>query len=76
MVNDQVDFNTLKEHLGATDGNLASHLKALEKNEFIQVHKEFVERKPRTTYQATNKGKLAFKQHLDNLQNLIQNMNP
>ena len=35
MVNDWVDFNTMKELLSLTDGNLASHIKALEKNEYI-----------------------------------------
>ena len=29
MVNESADFNTLKELLGVTDGNLASHTRAL-----------------------------------------------
>ena len=74
VVNDEVDFNTLKELLQVTDGNLASHLKSLEKHEFIRVKKEFVNRKTKTTYQTTIKGKKAFKQHIDNLQNLITNI--
>ncbi len=71
MVNDSVDFNTLKENLGVTDGNLASHLIALEKKEMITVTKEFVGRKPKTTYQATKIGKQLFKQHLAALEKLI-----
>jgi len=74
MVNDKVDFNTLKEHLNASDGNLASHLKALEKNELIQVDKQFVNRKPKTSYCATELGRLSFKKHIDGLNNLIQNI--
>lgn len=72
MVNDRYDFNSLKELLDTTDGNLASHLKGLEKEEYILVHKTFLGRKPNTTYEATEKGKTAFKQHLDALEKLIQ----
>jgi DNA-binding HxlR family transcriptional regulator len=72
MVNDRYDFNSLKELLDITDGNLASHLKGLEKEEYIVVHKTFLGKKPNTNYQATEKGKIAFKQHLDALEKLIK----
>ena len=72
MVNDRYDFNSLKELLDTTDGNLASHLKGLEKEEYILVHKSFLGRKPNTNYAATEKGKTAFKQHLDALEKLIK----
>jgi DNA-binding MarR family transcriptional regulator len=72
VVNDRYDFNSLKELLDTTDGNLASHLKALEKEEYIVVYKAFLGRKPNTNYQATDKGKQAFKQHLDTLEKLIK----
>ncbi|MGN6641230.1 MAG: winged helix-turn-helix domain-containing protein, partial [Mucilaginibacter sp.] len=65
-------FNSLKELLNITDGNLASHLKALEKEEYITVHKSFLGRKPNTTYQATDKGRKAFREHLDTLEQLIR----
>lgn len=71
MANETADFNTLKENLGVTDGNLASHLIALEKKEMILVSKEFVGRKPKTSYQATALGKQLFKQHLAALEKLI-----
>ena len=73
MVNDSMDFNTIKEHLELTDGNLASHAAALEKEEYIVVKKEFVGKKPLTTYAATRKGKKAFNDHLDALEQLIRN---
>ncbi len=72
MVNDLVDFNTLKETLEITDGNLASHLKALEKAEMIEVRKEFVGRKPRTSYKATKSGRMEFERHLTALEKLIK----
>ena len=73
MVNDIVDFNALKELLGLTDGNLASHLKALEQQEIIVVSKQFIGRKPSTTYKATAHGRDLFRLHLAALEELIGN---
>ncbi len=71
-VNDTLDFNSLKEFLDVTDGNLASHLKGLEKEEYISITKSFIGRKPNTQYAVTQKGKDAFKKHLQALENLIK----
>lgn len=71
-VNDMLDFNALKEYLDLTDGNLASHLKGLEKEEFIGVEKSFVGRKPNTRYFMTKEGKKAFEAHLRALEQLIR----
>ncbi len=70
--NERYDFNSLKDLLDITDGNLASHLKALEKEEYIVVHKSFLGRKPNTNYEATAKGEQAFKDHLNTLEQLIK----
>ena len=70
--NNRYDFNSLKDLLNITDGNLASHLKALEKEEYIIVHKSFLGRKPNTNYEATATGKQAFKEHLNTLEQLIK----
>ena len=72
MVNEWADFNTLKEVLDVTDGNLASHLLALEKNALVRVNKVFVGRKPNTRYSATEEGRRAFREHLDYLTRLIK----
>ncbi|MBX2964088.1 MAG: transcriptional regulator [Cyclobacteriaceae bacterium] len=72
VANDSYDFNSLKEVLNVTDGNLASNLKALEKEKYISVSKSFVDRKPNTKYKATEKGRNAFKKHLDALEELIK----
>ncbi len=72
MVNDYADFKMLKELLGATDGNLASHTKALEKVAYIKVEKQFIGKKPNTRYSATPLGKAEFKKHIDALEKLIQ----
>lgn len=71
MVNDSVDFNTMKELLDVTDGNLASHLKALEKEEVIEVRKQFLGRKPNTSYKVTPLGEKLFKAHIDALEKLL-----
>ncbi|RPI18015.1 MAG: transcriptional regulator [Ignavibacteriae bacterium] len=71
MVNESVDFNTLKEMLEVTDGNLASHIATLEKNKYIKVNKKFIGKKPNTTYSVTEKGRREFKDHLDALEKLI-----
>lgn len=73
MVNEQYDFNSFKELLDVTDGNLASHLKNLENSGYILVEKSFMGRKPLTNYSATEAGKEAFKLHLEFLENLINN---
>ena len=72
MVNHEATFNELKETLGVTYGNLASHLKALESKDYIVVRKEFVNRKPLTTYSINNEGRLAFKNHIDALERLLK----
>ena len=71
MVNRHADFNTLKELLDVTDGNLASHLKALEKDDYINIEKQFIGRKPNTKYSATKTGKKAFNEHIEALEKLI-----
>lgn len=73
MVNDLVDFNTLKDTLNLTDGNLASHLSALEKYKYIRIKKKFVGKKPNTSYGVTDSGKKAFADHLDALEKLLNN---
>lgn len=72
VVNDYVDFNTLKDLLSVTDGNLASHLKSLEKSSYITYEKKFLERKTNTCYVATQAGKRAFKKHLKAIEQLIK----
>ncbi len=75
MVNDTADFNQLKELLGTTDGNLASHTKALELEQYITIEKQFIGKKPNTQYRATMEGKRAFQNHIEALEKLITSPN-
>lgn len=70
-VQDELDFTSLKELLGVTDGNLATHIKRLSKAAFIGVKKSFIDKKPNTRYFITPKGRTAFEQHLNALENII-----
>ena len=72
MVEDSVDYNSLKEALDITDGNLASHIKALEKEEYISVQKSFFGKKPHTRYQTTPLGRVEFDKHLKTLEAILK----
>jgi DNA-binding MarR family transcriptional regulator len=74
LVNEDVNFNELKELIQVTDGNLASHLKTLEESNYIKVQKGFIGRKTNTTYSVTRAGEKAFKQHLDALEKMIRSL--
>lgn len=72
VANDAYDFNSLKVILGLTDGSMASHIKALEKEKYISVSKSFIDKKPNTKYKATERGRTVFIKHLDALEQLIK----
>ncbi|MDZ7694260.1 MAG: transcriptional regulator [Balneolaceae bacterium] len=71
-VNDGLDFTSLREFLDVTDGNLATHIKKLEKEGFVEVEKSFIDNKPNTTYYMTAEGKKAFEEHLKVLEKIIK----
>jgi DNA-binding MarR family transcriptional regulator len=73
-VNDEVNFNQLKELIDITDGNLASHIKSLEENGYIKVQKGFIGKKTNTTYSITKAGEKAFKAHIDALEKMIRSL--
>lgn len=72
LVNDWVNYKDMKDTLGLTDGNLASHIASLEKLNYIDVKKEFVGKKPQTSYSATPLGKAEFQKHIDGLERLLR----
>ena len=72
LANQKASFNDLKELLQVTDGNLASHLKYLEKEDYITVKKRFIDRKPNTIYEITDAGRTAFEKHLEALEAILK----
>lgn len=67
----EADFNALKRQLGVSDGNLASHVRALEELGFIETRKQFIGRKPNTSYLITEQGRNAFESHVNALAALL-----
>jgi len=74
MVMDETEFNTLKDKLNLTDGNLSTHLSLLEKEKYIRLRKIFSKKKPKTLCQITDKGRRAFREHLDTLEKIIKDI--
>jgi DNA-binding MarR family transcriptional regulator len=74
MVNEEINFNDLKQLIAVTDGNLASHIKSLEESGYIKVNKGFIGRKTNTVYRVTKTGKKAFQHHLDALEKMIKSI--
>ena len=72
VVNEEINFNDLKQVLEVTDGNLATHLVNLEENGFIKVHKGFIGKKTNTTYSITKAGENAFNEHIAALEKMIK----
>ena len=71
VVNEWVDHAVLKDLLSVTDGNLASHLAALDAVKYVQVRKRFVCKRPNTSYKATTVGIRAFRDHLTAIDTLL-----
>jgi DNA-binding MarR family transcriptional regulator len=69
---EMVEFTRLKAILKATDGNLGTHLGALEKAGYIEVAKDFVAKKPRTRVAMTRTGRAAFESHVAYLRDIIE----
>jgi DNA-binding MarR family transcriptional regulator len=72
IANDVYEYTAMKELLGITDGNLASHIKALEREKYVSVSKSFVQRKPNTRYKITDRGRVAFRKHVDALEAVVK----
>ena len=69
---EEAEFNFLKEKVNTTDGNLSVHLRKLEDAGYILVKKQFVERKPKTLYSLSTKGKKAFEMYVERLEKMIK----
>ncbi|MEO5674082.1 MAG: transcriptional regulator [Chitinophagales bacterium] len=71
MVNRSLDFNALKKLLGTTDGNLSSNLSYLESQKYVNTKKQFINKKPNTSYTKTEKGRKAFVVHIEAMEKII-----
>ncbi|MFC7058161.1 transcriptional regulator [Halovenus salina] len=67
-------FTEVADALDVTEGNLSSHLQTMEDEEAVLVEKEFVDRKPQTTYELTEEGERLFEDHVETLEALIDGL--
>jgi DNA-binding MarR family transcriptional regulator len=74
FVVESADFLFLQNKLQMTPGNLSSHLGKLEKAGYVEIVKEFIERKPHTALKLTKKGSSAFKEYQRNLKQVFNDL--
>lgn len=74
QVDGPLDFTALKKRLGVPDGAMGSHLQRLEEEGYVSVKKEFVGKRPRSTYRLLPAGRAAFAKHLLNLKSIIDSV--
>lgn len=67
-----LEFSRVKALVGATDGNLGSHLATLEEAGYVQLDKDFVGKRPRTRASVTPAGRRAFRQHMEHLREIME----
>jgi DNA-binding MarR family transcriptional regulator len=68
---ESADFLFLQNQLQMTPGNLSSHLNKLEKAGYVEIVKEFIERRPHTALKLTKKGRNSFKEYQQNLKQVF-----
>lgn len=69
---EEIEFTPLRNLVKTTDGNLSVNLKKLEEAGYIKVTKEFINRKPVTSYALNQNGRKAFSAYIENLEKLIK----
>lgn len=74
LVTGEKDFTELKKYTEATSGNLGAQLSKLEEWGYISCKKEFVSRKPKSTYKLTKTGIANFRGYVEMLENVLRNI--
>jgi DNA-binding HxlR family transcriptional regulator len=65
------DYNTIKKELDLSDGHMTTHMRELLEHVYVTVEKNFVDNKPRTTYQLSPLGKQALSEYIMALKNIV-----
>jgi DNA-binding MarR family transcriptional regulator len=65
-------FGELKAKVGATDGNLSTHLRKLEEAGYVRIEKRFVGKRPQTRVFLTDEGRAAWVRWLDRMASLMR----
>lgn len=70
-VDSKSDFSFLKKLLEMSDGNLSAHIRVLEKEGYVEIEKKFIDRKPKTYYWLSIKGRQAFADYITELEDIL-----
>ena len=74
LVTGEKDFTELKKYTEATSGNLGAQLLKLEEWGYVSCKKEFVNKKPKSTYKLTETGIMNFREYVEMLENVLRSM--
>ena len=74
FVVESADFLFLQHQTGLTWGNLSSHISKLEAAGYVEVIKEFIDKKPHTALRLTNKGRNAFNEYRQNMKHVFEEL--
>lgn len=72
----ELSFTELRDALAMTDGNLTTHIKALQQEGYIAVAKSFQNNRPLTTCSLTAAGRKAFAEYINLLEKIVRQNKP
>ncbi len=70
----KADYVYLMRLTGLTWGNIASHIGKLEESNYVEIEKKFVGKKPHSLVKMTPKGKNAYKNYKNQMQETFNNL--
>jgi len=68
----ELSFTEMRDALGMTDGNLTTHIRALQQEGYVSVAKSYQNRRPLTTCALTAAGRKAFAEYIDLLEKIVR----
>ncbi len=71
---EEADFSYLKDKTQATSGNLSVQIDKLSEAGYIEVRKEIIGKKPRTSCRLTDKGRDALNEYVSTLKEYLGGM--
>ncbi|HEY1788735.1 MAG TPA: transcriptional regulator [Verrucomicrobiae bacterium] len=68
----ELSFTEMRDALGMTDGNLTTHIRALQQEGYVSIAKSYQNRRPLTTCSLTLAGRKAFAEYIDLLEKIVR----
>jgi DNA-binding MarR family transcriptional regulator len=68
---DRIDYVYLHRVTGLSWGNLSKHLSKLEDAGYLETEKTFQDKKPNTSIKLTDKGRKAYQEYKDSIQEVL-----